>query len=77
MPFILRGVNLLGVNSTYCPVEQRDRAWARLAADLGGGALEPVVQRTISLAELPGAFDGYTSRQIVGRTLVRVSGDGR
>ncbi len=74
MPFILRGVNLLGVNSTYCPVERRDRAWARLAADLGGGSLEKVVQRTVDLADLPGAFDGYTTRQVIGRTLVRVSG---
>jgi len=74
MPFILRGVNLLGVNSTYCPVEQRDRAWARLAADLGDGSLEKVVQRTVDLADLPGAFDGYTTRKVIGRTLVRVSG---
>jgi NADPH2:quinone reductase len=74
MPFILRGVNLLGINSTYCPVEPRDRAWARLAADLGGGSLGTVVQRTVDLADLPGAFDGYTTRQVIGRTLVRVSG---
>jgi acrylyl-CoA reductase (NADPH) len=74
MPFILRGVNLLGVNSTYCPVDRRDRAWSRLAADLSGGALDAVVQRTVDLAELPGAFDGYAKRQVMGRTLVRVSG---
>jgi NADPH2:quinone reductase len=74
MPFILRGVNLLGVNSTACPVGWRDRAWRRLAADLGGGAVDAVVQRTVNLADLPGAFDGYTTRQVLGRTLVRVSG---
>jgi len=74
MPFILRGVNLLGVNSTYSPTARRDRAWARLASDLGGGALDAVVRRTVDLADLPGAFDGYTARQVTGRTLVRVSG---
>jgi NADPH2:quinone reductase len=74
MPFILRGVNLLGVNSTHCPADRRDRAWARLAADLSGGALEMVVRRTVDLADLPGAFEAYTARQVVGRTLVRISG---
>lgn len=74
MPFILRGVNVLGVNSTYCPAAWRSRAWTRLAADLGGGATDAIVRGTVDLADLPGAFEGYTSRQITGRTLVRVSG---
>jgi putative YhdH/YhfP family quinone oxidoreductase len=74
MPFILRGVNLLGVNSTACPAPWRDRAWARLAADLRGGAVDAIVRRTVDLGGLPGAFDGYTTRQVLGRTLVRVSG---
>jgi acrylyl-CoA reductase (NADPH) len=74
MPFILRGVNLLGINSTACPPALRDRAWARLAADLGGGALDAIVTRTVDLAAIAGAFEGYTTRRTVGRTLVRVSG---
>ena len=36
--------------------------------------VEAVVRRTVDLSELPGAFDGYTNRQVIGRTLVRVSG---
>lgn len=76
MPFILRGVNLLGINSTYCPDGLAARAWARLAADTAGGRLEPIVSRTVNLRDLEGAFAGYTARQNVGRTLVRVSGDG-
>jgi acrylyl-CoA reductase (NADPH) len=34
MPFILRGVKLLGINSVTCPAARRDQAWARLANDL-------------------------------------------
>lgn len=74
MPFILRGVNLLGINSTYCPEALAARAWARLAADASNGRLEPIVTRTVDLRDLDGAFAGYTARQILGRTLVRVSG---
>jgi hypothetical protein len=33
-----------------------------------------VVRRTVDLADLPGAFEAYTARQVVGRTLVRISG---
>jgi len=76
MPFILRGVNLLGINSTYCPAPLRERVWAGLAADVGAapGLLDTVVQRTVDLADLEGAFGGYTTRQVTGRTLVRISG---
>ena len=74
MPFILRGVNLLGINSTYCPADLRDRVWARIATDMPGGVLDTIVRRTVDLADLATAFDGYTARGITGRTLVRVSG---
>lgn len=74
MPFILRGVNLLGVNSTYCPADRRDRVWTRIAADMPGGVLDAIVRRTVDLADIATAFDGYTSRGIVGRTLIRISG---
>lgn len=74
MPFILRGVNVLGVNSTYCPEPWRTRAWARLATDLGDGGSDPVVRETVALAELPEVFESYATRRVTGRTLVRVSG---
>lgn len=76
MPFILRGVNLLGINSTYCPAALRDRVWAELARHLGTPSplLETIVHRTVGLADLPGAFAGYTTRPTTGRTLVRISG---
>jgi acrylyl-CoA reductase (NADPH) len=74
MPFILRGVNLLGVHSTWCPADRRAAVWARLAGDVTRGAFDTIVRRTVELRDLPGAFDGYTARRITGRTLVRVSG---
>jgi acrylyl-CoA reductase (NADPH) len=74
MPFILRGVNLLGVNSTYCPPPLRNRAWSRLAADITRAVVDVIVTREVALADLPGAFDGYATRRNVGRTVVRVSG---
>jgi putative YhdH/YhfP family quinone oxidoreductase len=77
MPFILRGITLLGINSTSAPAALAARAWARLAADATGEALAAIVTRVVDLADLPGAFDGYTARQVTGRTLVRVSGDSR
>ena len=76
MPFILRGVNLLGINSTYCPADRRDRVWTRIAADVPATVLRQVVRRTVELADIATAFDGYTARAVTGRTLVRVSGAG-
>ena len=76
MPFILRGVNLLGINSTSCPPDRRDRVWARIAADVPAAVLHQVVRRTVDLADIATAFDGYTARAVTGRTLVRVSGAG-
>jgi NADPH2:quinone reductase len=77
MPFILRGINLLGINSTNCPAPLAARAWARLSNDVVGAPLEAIVTRVVDLADLPGAVDVYTARQVVGRTLVRVSGERR
>lgn len=74
MPFILRGVNLLGIHSTWCPADRRSLAWTRLAADVPRAAFDAIAQRTVDLGDLAGAFDGYTARRVTGRTLVRVSG---
>ena len=74
MPFILRGVNLLGINSTYCPIPLREKVWQRLATDLRPQALAAIVQREVSLDELPQVFGEYLNRQVQGRTLVRIKG---
>jgi NADPH2:quinone reductase len=74
MPFILRGVNLLGINSSATPRPERLQVWQRIASDLAPKHLERIVTRTIPLAELPGAFQAHLDGKIVGRTVVRIDG---
>jgi NADPH2:quinone reductase len=76
MPFILRGVALLGVNSSAAPREVRDAVWSRLSSDLKPRHLQRIVTRSISFAELPGAFGSYIKGGIIGRTVVRIGADG-
>jgi len=71
MPFILRGVSLLGINSTYCPVELREKVWARLATDLKPAAMETIITRTVGFDDIPDVFSEYVEGKITGRTLVK------
>jgi acrylyl-CoA reductase (NADPH) len=68
MPFILRGVSLLGIDSAMCPMEERRAAWHRLATDMKPERLEEMVS-TITLGQLPSAFEtllaGKATRRIV------------
>lgn len=73
MPFILRGVNLLGINSTSVPRALRTTIWERIATDLRPRHLDRLVTRTLDFADLPGAFKGYLDGVITGRTVVRIS----
>ncbi|MGC4027277.1 MAG: acryloyl-CoA reductase [Steroidobacteraceae bacterium] len=75
MPFLLRGVNLLGVNSAATPRPQRLAVWQRIATDLAPRQLDALVTRTVPLAGLPQAFDGYLQGRHRGRTLVHIHGD--
>ena len=75
MPFILRGVNLLGINSVYCPKEWKQRVWNRLAGDLKPRHLDSIITRDVDLQDLPSVFDGYIKGEITGRTVVRVGGE--
>ncbi len=74
MPFILRGVSLLGINSVHVPRPLRIAVWERLASDLKPRHLEVIASRELALDELQGAFEGYLEGSVTGRTLVRVSG---
>lgn len=70
MPFILRGVSLLGINSTDSPSpELRREVWRRLASDLRPPALKEMVQ-TIPFDELPSVFERFINAQIRGRIVV-------
>jgi len=72
MPFILRGVNLLGINSVATPRDVRLAVWQRMATDLRPPQLERIGHRIVSLDELPGQFDAYLKGGVTGRTVVRI-----
>jgi len=74
MPFILRGVNLLGINSVYVGRERRGRVWQRLASDLKPRHLDRIVTSEVALSELPTAFGGYMAGTVTGRAVVRIAG---
>ncbi len=74
MPFILRGVGLLGVSSADCPMVLRRRLWKRLASDLRPSHLEAIVSDTVTLEQLPDAFERILAGESHGRILVRIHG---
>lgn len=74
MPFILRGVSLLGINSVELPVAMRDEAWERLGADLKPRHLDKIITGRITFDQLPDAFAPYIEGSVVGRTVVSISG---
>jgi NADPH2:quinone reductase len=72
MPFILRGVNLLGINFALSGGAERLAVWERLAGEMRPRHLDRIVTRTIEFAQLPGAFAAYLAGHVIGRTLVRM-----
>ena len=69
MPFILRGVALLGVDSVGTPIGRRREVWQRLATDLRPD-LERLAAEEIGLADVPDAFARILDGKMRGRTLV-------
>lgn len=70
MPFILRGINLLGINSSATLREPRLAIWQRIATDLKPQHLDLIVKETIDFAALPKAFEAYLAGTVIGRTVV-------
>jgi putative YhdH/YhfP family quinone oxidoreductase len=68
-PFILRGVSLLGIDSGATPMPLRQEVWGRLAGDMRPARLKDMT-RTISIDELPQAFDGLLKGEAKGRIVV-------
>jgi len=70
MPFILRGVSLLGINSTDAPSPELEReVWGRLAGDMKPAGLKEMA-RTIPFADLPKVFDDFIQAKVTGRIVV-------
>ncbi len=72
LPFILRGVQLLGIDSVLCPVERRKRAWARLVQDLPMGLLDDMTTQ-IGLADVPEQAGRILKGRVQGRLVVDVN----
>jgi acrylyl-CoA reductase (NADPH) len=71
LPFILRGVKLLGIDSAMCPMATRLEVWRRIATDLAPKQLRTTAT-TIGLDDLPGAFATLLSGAARGRYVVNV-----
>lgn len=71
-PFILRGVNLLGINSVTVPYAKRVTAWNRIAAELPMEKLEAMIQPA-TLADLPALGAAILQGQVQGRVVVDVN----
>lgn len=72
MPFIIRGVSLLGVASAGTARDLRDEVWRRLASGWKPAHLDTICTREIGLDGLPGVFAGMLAGGSFGRTLVRL-----
>ena len=69
IPFLLRAVNLLGIDSVMCPIERRRAAWARLARELPAETLEAITE-TVPLAALPALAGKIMEGGVRGRIVV-------
>ena len=72
IPFLLRGVNLLGIDSVMCPRAERADAWSRLARDLQPGRLD-AISEMVPLSRLPELAPRILAGNIRGRIVVDVN----
>lgn len=72
IPFLLRGVNLLGIEATNCPIDHRAAAWARLARDLPMNLLDEMTT-VVPLAQVPAVGQRILEGQVQGRVVVDVN----
>jgi acrylyl-CoA reductase (NADPH) len=71
LPFLLRAVNLLGIDSVMCPGAARTLAWDRLARDLPQDRLDRMTEM-VALAELPDLAPRILNGEVRGRIVVDV-----
>jgi NADPH2:quinone reductase len=74
LPFILRAVCLLGINSVDTPRDLRLQVWKRIGGDLRPRHLDLIGGRSIEFDDLPDAFQAYIDGTVTGRALVKISG---
>ena len=76
MPFILRGVNLLGATSANCPRDWRLALWHRLGNDLYPQNLTTIITDSITMAQLPDVFEKMLAGKTKGRIVVQIKASG-
>ena len=69
-PFILRGVNLLGIDSVYCPMEKRKEIWKKAADEYKPSEHLEAIQNEVTLDELPDVLSSILNGKVRGRTIV-------
>ncbi|MGB5720567.1 MAG: oxidoreductase [Woeseiaceae bacterium] len=74
LPFILRAVCLLGINSVETPKDLRRAVWQRIGGDLKPQHLDTIGHKTISFDDLPDAFQAYIDGTVTGRVVVSIGG---
>lgn len=72
LPLLLRGVSILGIDSVFCPMDERPALWQRMAGELKPDGLEEAIARDIELDAVPAALSAILEGQISGRTVVRL-----
>ncbi len=72
MPFILRGINLLGIDSVLCPMPLRQEVWRRLATDLRPQHWNAIIHE-VTLEQLDGVFAKLMKGEGAGRTIVKLT----
>ncbi len=72
MPFIIRGIGLLGINSAGCPYPLREKIWQRLAKDWKPQHLDLIAAEPVDMGGLPAVFERLLDGQGRGRVPVRI-----
>lgn len=74
MPFILRGVSVLGIHSVECPRAWREEIWRKLGGEWAPRHLATIASRSVKLAEVPAACAELIAGTVTGRILVNIAG---
>lgn len=75
LPFILRGVSLLGIDSVACPMDERLAVWQALAGELRPPRLDEGIATVVELDALPDLFPEFLKGRVTGRMVVRLDGN--
>ena len=70
IPFILRGLTMIGIESVACPVKRRLQAWQQLDKLLPDGALTALIAGEVQPEQIAQSADQYLAGQVRGRLLV-------